>query len=186
VSKENKPAGESRFPTPNTNSRKPETAFPHSNSHNVQRFLNVQSHISIGSFTEVALELKMVKRTATILVCLLTLSLTALADRVAPTWTDSNSPENAYYLAAGAGSDSMPFTESRPVGTGTVASTGDPDGMQDVASWGVEDNDKFNHIVVQRDPPRNFTAVPEPGSLLIFGTGLLLGFRLLKRKTSVC
>lgn len=28
-------------------------------------------------------------------------------------------------------------------------------------------------------------AVPEPGSLLVFGTGLLLGFQYLRRKLSV-
>ena len=104
--------------------------------HPVLRVLPLGSHFTSSSFTDVALEFNMVKRSATVLVCLFALSLAAFADRA--------------------------------------------------AGLGPGENGKFNHIITRQDAPTPTNAVPEPGSLLLFGGVALLGLSLLKRKPIAC
>lgn len=110
----------------------------------------------------------MVKRTAVLVVCLLALSLTALAESMTPSPTDGNTAGNGNHLTVQSVSDKTNFAESRQVRTGYDAADG----------RGVGSNRRINSTP-------ECVKVPEPGSLLAFGSVMLLGFRSLKRRLTV-
>ncbi len=106
----------------------------------------------------------MVKQTATIVVCLLALSLAAFADR------------GAQNLG------------SRQV-SGSADVVSNSNRVHANASW--EGNGQL-HRIGHGDPPGKHNdppgkhSVPEPGSLLIFGTVMLMGVSTLRRKSGTC
>jgi hypothetical protein len=121
--------------------------------------------------TELQWEIQMVKRTATIVVFLLAISLTAFAGDNSLTGIGSNTAGGVYVV---------PHDLTPQSGSHRTA----------YSARGVEpslsQSSQLTIIPEHGRPQPGPYKVPEPASVLVLGTGLLLGFRILKRKRSFC
>jgi len=100
----------------------------------------------------------MVKQTASIVVCLLALSLAAFADR-----------------------------ETKTLGSRQISVRADVASVNAErvhANAGGRGNGRLHKV--DRDDPPGKHSVPEPGSLLVFGMVMLMGVSTLRRKLNTC